>query len=129
MPDHVHLLLNPTSQDYDVSEVFQSIKEASAKRATRWLKEYRPQALPQLLDIQPNGRAVHRIWERGGGHDRNVTTPETVHAEIEYIHNNPVRKGLCDRPEDWFWSSASDFAGRRDGPVPVDLHSIPKLEK
>jgi len=25
---------------------------------------------------------------------------------IEYIENNPVKIGLCQKPEDWKWSSA-----------------------
>jgi len=29
---------------------------------------------------------------------------------IEYIHMNPVRAKLCDRPEDWKYSSASEYS-------------------
>jgi hypothetical protein len=30
---------------------------------------------------------------------------------IEYIHLNPVKRGLVKRPEDWKWSSFPEYAG------------------
>ncbi|MDD2657440.1 MAG: hypothetical protein PHD04_02120 [Candidatus Pacebacteria bacterium] len=34
---------------------------------------------------------------------------------FDYIHQNPVVAGLCAQPEDWEFSSATDYAGLRDG--------------
>jgi hypothetical protein len=31
---------------------------------------------------------------------------------IDYIHGNPVRKGLVEKPEDWKWSSAGWLEGK-----------------
>ncbi len=31
---------------------------------------------------------------------------------IEYIHFNPVKRGLVERGADWKWSSARDYAGQ-----------------
>lgn len=31
--------------------------------------------------------------------------------KIEYIHNNPVRRGYVDKPEDWRYFSARNYAG------------------
>jgi hypothetical protein len=34
--------------------------------------------------------------------------------KLDYIHGNPVKQGLCEKPEDWPWSSARDRnRGRR----------------
>jgi len=30
---------------------------------------------------------------------------------VQYVHENPVRRGLVERPEDWRWSSARAYAG------------------
>jgi len=41
---------------------------------------------------------------------------------IEYIHNNPVRRGLVSRAEDWKWSSAGWHEGKNSlRPDPIDL--------
>ena len=41
---------------------------------------------------------------------------------IEYLHGNPVRRGLVAKAEDWEWSSARWYAGMR--PVPIEMDSM-----
>ena len=78
-----------------------------------------------MEDRQPNGDVHYRFWQRGGGYDRNVHEPATAFKQIEYMHNNPVRRGLCMKPEDWIWSGAADYAGIRIGPLRLDRESLP----
>ena len=76
-----------------------------ARAAVRARTSYRT-FLRHMEDRQPNGTVHYRFWQRGGGYDRNVTEPATIWAEIDYIHANPVRRGLCQRATDRIWSSA-----------------------
>src|SRR5947209_19043796 len=80
-----------------------------------------------MEDRQPSGETHYRFWQRGGGYDRNVVEAATLYWLIEYIHANPVRRGLCERPEDWFWSSAADYAGVRTGPLRLDPATLPPV--
>ncbi len=80
-----------------------------------------------MRDEQPSGKVAHRFRQRGGGYDRNLTRPKTVHATIDYIHANPVRRELVPTPDDWHSSSAGYFAGRMDVPLVPDVDSIPVL--
>jgi putative transposase len=127
MPEHAHLLIWPTELTYDVSDILNSIKQSVAKRALVYVRREAPAFLARMEDRQPSGRAHYRFWQRGGGYDRNVVEPNTVYQEIEYMHNNPVRRGLCERAEDWHWSSAADYARRRAGPVRIDMESLPVI--
>lgn len=69
-----------------------------------------------------------RFWQPGGGYDRNVVEVATVHQMIEYLHANPIRRGLVEHAEDWEWSSARWYAGIR--PVRIDMDdTIPALHK
>ncbi|SPE28836.1 hypothetical protein SBA2_410036 [Acidobacteriia bacterium SbA2] len=43
--------------------------------------------------------------------DRALRTVKEYNEKVEYIHLNPVRAGLASRPEDWRWSSYSEYAG------------------
>lgn len=61
-----------------------------------------------------------RFWQPGGGFDRNVRDYAELSREIEYIHHNPVRRGLVANPIDWPWSSARWYAGLRDGQIEID---------
>jgi hypothetical protein len=45
--------------------------------------------------------------------DRANRTVKEHHEKVEYIHLNPVRAGLVSHPQDWRWSSFSEYAGMR----------------
>jgi REP-associated tyrosine transposase len=127
MPEHAHLLLWPTGPDYDISEILRSIKQSVANKALTYVRRVAPGFLGQMEDRQPNGAIHYRFWQRGGGYDRNVVEPETVHRQVDYLHHNPVRRGLCAKPEEWFWSSAADYVGARVGPLKIDRETLPRL--
>ena len=42
---------------------------------------------------------------------------DALFAMIEYIYNNPVRRGLVEDATDWIWSSARFYAGATDVPI------------
>ena len=52
-----------------------------------------------------------------------VVTDEHLLESQRYIANNPVNAGLCERPEDWRWSSYRATAGLERHPpwLRVDL--------
>jgi putative transposase len=65
------------------------------------------------VTVREGPRIRRRFWQPGGGYDRNITSIEALRAMIDYIHANPVRRGLVARPEDWEWSSARWYRGLR----------------
>ncbi len=120
MPEHVHLLIWPQSKEYETDKVLWSIKQPVATKAIRFLEEFEPEFL-DCLRVVNRGRTYRHIWQVGPGYDVNLDEPQSIHDTIDYIHYNPVRRGLVTRPEDWFWSSARDFAGFEDlAPIRVD---------
>ena len=124
MPEHAHVLIWPTADVYSISEILNSIKQSVAKRALTFVRRESPNFLPRMADRQPNGKVHYRFWQRGGGYDRNVVELKTILWQAEYIHANPVRRGLCLKPEEWLWSSAADHAGMRTGPISIDFDSV-----
>ncbi len=66
---------------------------------------------------------------RGHATRRNLFEPGTVYQQMQYLHANPVRRGLCARAEDWLWSSAADYAGVRAGPLTLQRESLPGIEE
>ncbi len=128
MPEHAHILIWPPESSYDISAILSSVKQSVAKRALFFIQTQAPAFLKRMEDCQANGRIDYRFWQRSGGYDRNLFEPAAIHQEIEYIHANPVRRGLCQRPEDWPWSSAADYAGVRAGPATLQRESLPGIE-
>jgi putative transposase len=120
MPEHVHLLVYPRQPDYEISSILWKIKRPVARQAIYYLARRSPGWLTRLTVTRSDGRVERRFWQGGGGYDRNLMEPATVRRVIEYIHGNPVRRGLVERPEEWPWSSASYYAESRSVWLPVD---------
>jgi len=118
MPEHVHLLVYPGQAPEQVGRFLQYVKEPVAREAMDYLAAHAPGWLARLR-VREGKRIRHRFWQPGGGYDRNITTASALRAMIDYIHANPVRRGLVDKAEDWEWSSSRWFAGLR--PVKIDM--------
>jgi REP element-mobilizing transposase RayT len=92
LPDHYHALVTllPGS---DLAGLMRRVSSFTARR----IREVAQQSGP--------------IWQEDGFHDHRCRDIAEVKAYMEYIHHNPVRKGLAAIPEDWPFSSA--HASRR----------------
>jgi putative transposase len=123
MPNHVHVLLWPMECVYKIECISKAIKGRMAKRYIGIIKAN--QNADFLEEYRANGNGVEsfRIWQRGGGFDRNLWNPSAVHQSIAYIEANPVRKNLVACPEEYPWSSAYARV-KNDGLVP-DRFTMP----
>jgi putative transposase len=120
MPEHVHLLIRPRESRYAVSGVLWRIKRPVGRRAVEHVRAHAPSFLPTLTVTRGDGTRETRFWQSGGGYDRNISEATTMLKVIDYIHLNPVRRGLVERPEEWVWSSARWYAGLRPVPLEID---------
>jgi len=125
MPEHLHILLFPKNEIYCISDILKSIKQPVARRMITLLKKSNPEALKYLETGLSRPR--YRFWQDGGGYDRNYYLPERIRAQVEYIHNNPVRRGLVDRAEEWKWSSAREWMEEGSGPLRIDRETFPSI--
>jgi hypothetical protein len=53
-------------------------------------------------------------------YDFNIRNHEQFVEKLRYIHRNPVKSGLCERPEDWEWSSFRHYATGCEGRVQIE---------
>jgi putative transposase len=125
MPEHVHLLIWPREPGYQTRAILADIKRPVGQEAIVWLEANHPDFLTRLTVCNRN-RTYRRFWQAGPGQDRNVYDPAAAHQILEYIHSNPVQRGLVDSPEEWSWSSAADWANQECMPLRVDK-TIPSI--
>jgi len=108
MPDHMHLIIHPRQVEYDIAAIRAAIKRPVGLKAIAFLESEAPHWLKKIT--RRRGSRIERLfWQSGGGYDRNITEPATLMAMIDYLHLNPVRRGLAERAVDWKWSSAAWF--------------------
>ena len=113
MPDHVHLIIYPRRDVYDIAETRSAIKLPMARRAIAFLRRKSPEWIEKLTRRR-GGRSETLFWQSGGGYDRNITSPKTLALMIDYLHLNPVRKGLVASAVDWKWPGPSGLQNRHE---------------
>jgi putative transposase len=117
MPNHVHLLIK-TYEGWPLAKLVHSWKSYTAKEILKndHAREFNAGESPAL----PNSRQKkvdmnsyagespalpNKVWQREYW-DRFIRDKNHFLKVIEYIHQNPVKAGLCKLPEQWLWSSA-----------------------
>lgn len=122
MPNHVHLLLFPLEEEYDMGKIETAIKLSVSRRALHYLRTQNPAGLRLLETGQKD--TPYRFWQQGNGYDVNINTREAAYEIGKYVHENPVRAGLCEKAEDWNWSSAQEWEAEGSGPLRIDRVSL-----
>ena len=106
MPEHVHLLVYPTLPEPDIGRFLARLKQPFSKEIKGILLESQDELLKRLTVRERPGKYCFRYWQEGPGFDRNLFSPEALAASLDYFHNNPVKRNLCQQATDWVWSSA-----------------------
>ena len=62
--------------------------------------------------------STYQVWEEGS-HPQLIGSEAVMRQKLEYIHQNPVKRGYVELPEHWRYSSARDYHGLK-GLIEVD---------
>ncbi len=100
MPEHVHLIVCPQQREYDIASIRKSIKAPTARKAICRMQKESPQSL-EMITRHRGSRTERLFWQSGGGYDRNIDEPATLERMIDYLHANPIRRGLVASASDW----------------------------
>jgi putative transposase len=97
MPDHIHVLMTPQTS---LEKAVQFIKGGFSYRAKKELG------------------SNMEVWQKGF-QDHRIRDASDYATHVTYVHNNPVKGHLCERPEEYAYSSA--HPGFELDPVPQGL--------
>jgi REP element-mobilizing transposase RayT len=97
MPDHVHMLLTPLRDEngwpYSLPTILKLLKGTSARSINKLLNSTGP------------------VWQEES-FDHILRSQGSLDEKMEYIQQNPVRRGLVKRPEDYKWLWVEQTAGK-----------------
>ena len=109
MDTHMHLV----GASANLSKEIANFKSFTARRLIDTLKEKKEK---KLLEQLAQAKALHKkdrqfqVWQEGS-HPQVLQNEAMMRQKIEYIHHNPVKRGLVDEPVQWEYSSAANYAG------------------
>lgn len=112
MPEHVHAVIwfPCTGQ---LSKFMHAWKRQSSLHIRKW---YRSEAAEYLRE----SGLGDRFWQ-SKYYAFEIYEQRTLEQKIQYMHQNPVRRGLVLRPADWKWSSARWYERKQTVGVPIEL--------
>jgi putative transposase len=63
----------------------------------------------QIFKLAHKTDREHQLWQEGS-HPQMIADEAMMWQKLEYIHNNPVRRGYVDDPIHWRYSSARNYS-------------------
>jgi putative transposase len=120
LPDHFHCLLTLPLNDKDFSVRLRLIKTYVTKHYGQVLRIDREVSSSREKRAESN-LWQRRFWEHLIRDDRDFAT------HCDYIHNNPVRHGLCAVPQDWQFSSIHRFIAQGIYPLNWGMDKNPEI--
>ena len=102
MANHFHSIWQPLF-GFTPSDIQASFMKYTAQQLKRSLEKNDQELLASFLVNKEDRK--YQIWKRRPM-SIELRTPTVFDQKLEYIHDNPVRAGLCVNPEDYYYSSA-----------------------
>jgi len=112
MSTHIHLITR-AQENYQLSDWLRDFKKFTSKAIIRKILEEKDSKKRALIDSFCNketGKSKYSFWQTGN-HPVEISSNKFFDEKLDYIHNNPVEASFVERPEDYQFSSARNYAG------------------
>ncbi|KEI73147.1 REP-associated tyrosine transposase [Endozoicomonas elysicola] len=112
LENHLHLLAQSPQLDKDIAR----FKAYTARQLIDYLKQRKVSTILDQLAFYKKKHKSDRVlqfWQEGSRPEW-VIDEDMMSQKVEYIHQNPVKRGYVDFPEHWRYSSARNYAGCED---------------
>ncbi|ACL06782.1 conserved hypothetical protein [Desulfatibacillum aliphaticivorans] len=110
LENHIHLI----AQSDDIGRDVARFKAYTARQMIALLHELKAKAILDQLRFYKKAHKQDRTYQfwQEGVHPELIHTSDMMKEKVEYIHQNPVKRGYVDRPEHWRYSSARNYLGQ-----------------
>jgi putative transposase len=118
LDSHFHLIASAPQ----LSKAIMALKKFTARNIVDQLKrDNKEWLLSQLAFFKKSykNRSDYQVWQECL-HPVLLSSAEMFNQKIEYIHHNPVKRGLVELPEHWLYSSARNYILNDHSLIDVD---------
>lgn len=108
MENHIHWIAAAPK----LRAVVTRFKSFTARQIINGLEEQGERnLLRQLRSEMDDDRKMndYQLWQ-AGSKPKQMENEAMLRQKLEYIHNNPLKRGYVEQPEDWLYSSARNYA-------------------
>ncbi len=112
MPEHLHVILYPHRRQggelVPISELLGAFKQHlgfHGKERLRQVWRSQRRLWSEPLNRWALGEFDKREIMHERGYDRNIFSESEFREKVDYVHKNPITRGLVPRAELWRWSS------------------------
>jgi len=124
MPTHLHLVT--TNEEWaDLSDIMRDFRQYTSRGIRKFLESDKRFIFLDLFRKAAVNRQNQefKVWS-DDFHPVALKSLQWVKQKIEYIHNNPVRKGFVESCEQWKYSSARNWMLEDDSIIEIDKHML-----
>lgn len=121
MEDHIHMMASALN----LSKEIHDFKSFTARSIIDFLEEKHFRLLLNQFTILKKQHKInqqYQFWEEGC-HPEMILNTGILTQKLDYIHYNPVRRGLVDDPSQWRYSSHVDYH-EGQGLLPIERIQI-----
>ncbi|MCB0430964.1 MAG: transposase [Flavobacteriales bacterium] len=117
MPSHLHMICQ-ADEEHKLSGILRDFKTFSSKQIIQTIKDEPESRRAWLLELLKDNRPYlkqnqkWKVWQ-DGNHAKVVYSIPFIRQKLNYIHMNPVKDLIVDKPEDYVFSSARNYANMK----------------
>jgi REP element-mobilizing transposase RayT len=124
MTSHLHMLIS-ASEGNSIPNIMRDFKSYTSKQLVKEIELINESRREWLLNKfayeasrQKRGKS-YKLWQ-DGFHPIEILNGDMLFQKLDYIHQNPVVERIVDRPQDYVYSSARNYADQI-GELDVDF--------
>jgi len=121
MPTHLHMIVFDANFDNErLIRALTDFRKFTGRQLSDYCGHHFPKCFAETLRDQATEDRERRFWQPSR-HPEAVQTEPFWQQKLDYLHDNPRRKGLVRSPQDWRWSSAGWYLsdGKEQTEVPL----------
>ena len=119
MPTHVHGIVFLRRFDPEaLKSALTDLRKFTGRRLIEYCQGHMPQCFDEVF-VASSSQDRHRRFWQATLHPEHIETEAFYRQKLDYLHDNPCRKGLVRRADHWRYSSASYWLS--DGQIANDV--------
>lgn len=120
MPNHIHLIVyNSNFDNHRLGKTLMEFRKFTGNKLANYIDDTLAESLSLAIRSKALTDRLRQVWRRGW-HAEGLASDAFLLQKMNYIHENPVRKGFVKLPDHWVHSSVGYWIDEEECEIPID---------